>query len=273
MRVNLKSGAASAAAVFMLLLILSLTWPGHGVWSLVVGILIGLAAAYLWWRDSFADDRSGQSPAQSSAFSNVGAYGLSGAALESSRQPTSGVPLFGILASISALAILFFVAGSIGSADDAAQETPTALDGNVAAIDRSRDGEPVAPQVAPPASSQIQQSQTTAVAAVSSQQTSTTTPEASTQTQQTAPVKPIVVAAPQTASAAEDEADNADLVPESANTFEYTVEEGDTLYEIAERYDSTVDAIMTLNQLDATSFIHPGDTLLIPILEDDGEES
>ena len=83
------------------------------------------------------------------------------------------------------------------------------------------------------------------------------------------------MAAPKAASPAEDDAAADVLAPESANTFEYTVEEGDTLYDIAERYNSTVDAIMNLNKLDAYSFIHPGDVLLIPMDsgESEGEES
>ena len=67
------------------------------------------------------------------------------------------------------------------------------------------------------------------------------------------------------------------LIFERSAPVEYTVEEGDTLYDIAERYDSTVEAIMDLNELDASSFIHPGDVLLIPQVGDDsgnaGEES
>jgi len=67
--------------------------------------------------------------------------------------------------------------------------------------------------------------------------------------------------------------DEVDLTPQSVDTFEYVVEPGDTLYEIAERYDLTVDEIMNLNGLDSNSFIHPGDVLLIPLPEEEGEAS
>ncbi|MYE05641.1 MAG: LysM peptidoglycan-binding domain-containing protein [Chloroflexi bacterium] len=267
MRVNLKPAAASAAVAFLLLLLFSLTWPGHGIWLLAVGILVGSGAAYVWWRDHLGLDQRAQHPASGSPFSNVGAYGLSGAAIRHSRQPRSGIPLSGVLAPISALAILLFVGGVIGSAEDAPTETSSQLEEQVSPIDRSGDGEPTTPQVAPPSTRQIQQSQTssTAVAATSSQ-ASSSAEEGAVETQQAAaPVKPIVVAAPRAVSPADDEAEAVALVPESANTFEYIVEEGDTLYDIAERYNSTVDAIMNLNQLDATSFIHPGDVLLIPL--------
>ena len=109
---------------------------------------------------------------------------------------------------------------------------------------------------------------------MASPQNSTASPQASTESQQSAaPVKPIVVAAPQAASPADDASEEVDLTPQAANTFEYIVEEGDTLYDIAERYDSTVDALMNLNQLDSFSFIHPGDVLLIPLSDSEAEES
>jgi len=183
-----------------------------------------------------------------------------------------------LLAPISALAILLFVGGAIGSADATGEEPLTVLEEDVSAIDRSGDSELSAPQAAPVSSREVQLSQTSSVSSTSSpHQTSTAAAdeESVSQNQQAAaPVKPIVVAAPKAASPAADEAAE-DLVPESANTFEYTVEEGDTLYDIAVRYNSTVDAIMNLNKLDAYSFIHPGDVLLIPMESGDaeGEES
>lgn len=277
MRINLKPAAASAAAAFLLLLTLHLTWPGPGIWLLIVGIAIGLSAAYVWWRDRFVGSEHGLPPTRNSPFADVGAYGLSGTALQSSRQETSGLPLYGVLAPVSALAILLFVGGAIGSAATSVDESSSDLEQNVSAIDRSADGEPVTPQVDPPSARQVQPTQTSSTPVATSQQQSSTDPgqDSETTQQAAAPVKPIVVAAPRPASPAEDEADAADLVPESANTFEYTVEEGDTLYDIAERYNSTVDAIMSLNELDAYSFIHPGDVLLIPLEseESEGEES
>lgn len=283
MRIPLKPGAATAAAAFLLLLLFHLTWPGPGIWLLIVGILIGLAAAYVWWRNQYGSDQNGRQAGGSRPFADVGAYGLSGAAWSSSggssgrspRQEGSGVPLYGLLAPISALAILLFVGGAIGSSDATGEEPLTVLEEDVSAIDRSGDSELAAPQVAPVSSRQVQISETSAAPATSSTgQTSTGADDESATQQATAPVKPIVVAAPKAASPAADEAAE-DLVPESANTFEYTVEEGDTLYDIAERYNSTVDAIMNLNKLDAYSFIHPGDVLLIPMDsgDADGEES
>ncbi|MXX48046.1 MAG: LysM peptidoglycan-binding domain-containing protein [Chloroflexi bacterium] len=286
MRIPLKPGAATAAAAFLLLLLFHLTWPGPGIWLLIVGILIGLAAAYVWWRNRYGSDQNGRQAGDSRPFADVGAYGLSGAAWSStgsssgrsSRQGSSGVPLYGLLAPISALAILLFVGGAIGSADATGEEPLTVLEEDVSAIDRSGDSELAAPQVAPVSSREVQLSQTSSVSSTSSpHQTSTAAAdeESVSQNQQAAaPVKPIVVAAPKAASPAADEAAE-DLVPESANTFEYTVEEGDTLYDIAVRYNSTVDAIMNLNKLDAYSFIHPGDVLLIPMDSGnaDGEES
>ena len=275
MRVNLKPAAASAAAVFLLLLVFSLTWPGHGLWQLGVGLLLGLIAAYLWWQQRFLreNDPYGQTPP--SPFTNVGAYGLAGSQIESTQRQTSGVPLAGVLAPISALAILLFVGGAIGSAETTVEQATTPLDQSATVIDRSGDGEPVTPNVDPPTASQAPQTQTsmTVTSVRPTQQSDTTAAAAADSQQSSGPVKPIVVAAPTAASPADDEGEQLDLAPEAANTFEYIVEEGDTLYDIAERYDSTVEAIMNLNQLDSTSFIHPGDVLLVPISEDEGEES
>ena len=278
MRIDLKPAAAAAAAAFLLLLLFHLTWPGTGIWLLVVGLLIGVAAAYVWWRSRDASDSRGQLTGNSAPFAAVGAYGLSGAGLQSARRDTSsGVPLAGVLAPVSALAILLFAGGAIGSSESTVSGQPTVLEQNVAAIDRSADSELPTPQVAPPSTRQILQTEaTTTPNAASQQHSSTDTASDAPETQQSAaPVKPIVVAAPKAASPAEDEAEAVALAPESANTFEYIVEEGDTLYDIAERYDSTVDAIMSLNKLDAYSFIHPGDVLLIPLAseESEGEES
>ena len=276
MRINAKPAAASAAAAFLLLLLFHLTWPGPGIWLLIVGILIGLAAAYVWWRQANLPVESGRMAGRASPFADVGAYGLSGSALRPSRRENSGVPLFGVLAPVSILAILLFVGGAIGSTDSSADDASITLHENVSAIDRSGDGEPAAPQVEPPNTRETQHTQTTADSTTTSAPQSPTISEASEAdsetTQQTAtPVKPIVVAAPRAASPVEDETEAVSLVPESANTFEYTVEEGDTLYDIAERYNSTVDAIMNLNNLDASSFIHPGDVLLIPVQSEDSD--
>ncbi|MDE2745784.1 MAG: LysM peptidoglycan-binding domain-containing protein [Chloroflexota bacterium] len=277
MRIDLKPAAAAAAAAFLLLLLFHLTWPGPGIWLLVVGLLIGVAAAYVWWRSRDASNSRGQLTGNSAPFADVGAYGLTGAGLQSARRDTSGVPLAGVLAPVSALAILLFAGGAIGSSESTVNGQPTVLEQNVSAIDRSADSELPTPRVAPPSTRQILQTEATTTPNASSQQHSSTDAERdAAETQQSAaPVKPIVVAAPKAASPADDQAESVALAPESANTFEYVVEEGDTLYDIAVRYDSTVDAIMSLNQLDAYSFIHPGDVLLIPLgsEESEGEES
>ena len=128
MRVQPKPAAASAAATFLLLLLFDLTWPGHGVWLLVVGILIGLAAGYSWWRDRYPSDPASPSGGQASPFSNVGAYGLTGNAVRSVRQPASGVPLSVVLAPVAVLAILLFIGGAIGSAEPQVNEVSTALE-------------------------------------------------------------------------------------------------------------------------------------------------
>ncbi len=273
MRVNLKPAAAAAAATFLLLLLFNLTWPGHGVWLLIVGILIGLSAAYLWWRDRFLANQGSSTNVAGSPFADVGAYGLAATAVRTSRQTSSGVPLAGVLAPVAALALLLFIGGTIGSAEPQVQETSSTLEQNVSVIDRSRDGEPVTPQVDPPSAVGVRETETaTTSSTVTLPQTSATSQQASTANQQSsAPVKPIVVAAPTAASPSEDETEAVDLVPESANTFEYIVAEGDTLYDIAERYNSTVETLMNLNRLDTTSFIHPGDVLLVPLESEESE--
>ena len=268
MRVKLKSGAAAAAAAFLLLLLFHLTWPGHGIWLLVVGLLIGIAAAALWWRDRTLSAQSAHTGRGHSPFSDVGAFGLSGTASSSMSQNTAGVPMYAVLAPTAMVAILLFIGGVIGSTEQAPTETVTALQQNVTAIDRSRDGEPTTQQVPPPAAASTSQTTDTNASSASSSSTDQSSTE---QSQQTAQVKPIVVAAPKAASPAEDEGDGADLVMESANTIEYTVQEGDTLYDIAVQYNSTVDALMNLNDLDPSSFIHPGDVLLIPVQDDETE--
>ncbi len=271
MRLSPKLAAATAAMAFFLLLLLDLTWPGHGVWLLAIGIPLALAAGALWWRDRVSAERRSDRYGQESPFSNVGAYGLVG--VERSRQSTSGVHVALVIAPVAALAIMLFAGGMIGSAEPAATETATNLEQDVTAIDRSRDGEPNTPQVAPQRPVQTADSSTTTTV-------STVNPPANTQdtgttgsAQANAVVKPIVVAAPTPASSAAQEADGESVaLPQSTNTFEYIVAEGDTLYDIAERYGSTVEALMEINRLDSFSFIHPGDVLLIP-REEDSEES
>ena len=279
MRLDIKPAAASAAAAVLLLLILHLTWPGHGVWLLVVGILLALSAAGLWYRGRLTPGRGPYSQQPRSPFADVGAYGLSGSHIQALRPEQTGVPLAGVVAPVAALAILLFIGGAIGSNEAPVPETVTTLQQDVTAIDRSGDSELQTPQVNPPAAHQTQQTQTaTAVTAVtSSRATAASEDAAATGVQSSEPVKPIIVAAPKPASAAAEEPEVEDIDPRALTAVEYTVEEGDTLYDIAERYDSTVEAIMDLNELDASSFIHPGDVLLIPRVEDDsdsaGEES
>lgn len=275
MRLDIKPAAASAAAAFLLLLIFDLTWPGHGVWLLIVGIVLALTAAGLWYRDRIETERGPQARQPRSPFTDVGAYGLSGARVQALREERTGVPLAVIVAPVAVLAILLFVGGAIGSTEPKTPEAVTTMQPDVAAIDRSSDSELETPQVQPPTAHQTQQTQTTtAVTAVTSGASAAAPDDATTTAGQSAEtIKPIVVQAPQPASVADDAAEVEEIDPRTLTAVEYTVEEGDTLYDIAERYDSTVEAIMDLNQLDASSFIHPGDVLLIPQIEEESEES
>lgn len=260
MRLSIKPAAALAAAAFLLLLILDLIWPGHGVWLLVFGILVGLAAAGMWWRDRLIMLAASQ-PQAPRPISSVSAYGISGAGLQiTPPRDQQGVPLSLVLAPIAALSILLFIGGAIGSSDSQLVQEVELQQTEVAAIDRSRDGESTALQPSPPA--------TTTSAPSASAQNAVASVAQTQQDQAPAPVRPIVVATPTAATAAQ-EAQAAAPVPESIRTVEYTVEEGDTLYEIAVQHDATVEAIMDINGLDSQSYIHPGDVLRIPINDDE----
>lgn len=275
MRLDLKPAAVSAAAAVLLLLIFDLTWPGHGIWLLVVGILLAITAGGLWYRDRLQTQAGPDAGHDGNPFSEVGAYGLSGTRVSTLTRERSGVPLSGVMATVAALAILLFIGGAIGSGDSTATEPLTTLKQDAVAIDRSGDSELQTPQVQPPSGHQTQQAQTTTTITAVTTTTSSDEPkaDATAPSQSSEPVKPIVVAAPQPASAAEEVAEVEEIDPRALTAIEYTVEEGDTLYDIALRYDSTVEAIMDLNELDASSFIHPGDVLLIPQIESEGEES
>ncbi|MDE2892088.1 MAG: LysM peptidoglycan-binding domain-containing protein [Chloroflexota bacterium] len=274
MRLDVKPAAAAAGAAFLLLLILHLTWPGHGLWLLVLGVLLALTSAALWYHARNAIQSTHLSQHQRAPFADVGAYGLSGANVQAIRQRRTGVPLAAVVAPIAALSILLFIGGAIGSSESQTPEVVSTIQHDVTAIDRSGDTAMQTPQVRPPTAHQTQQ--TTAPATVTAvTSTSSTTPDAAANTasQSSAPIKPIVVQAPQPASAADEDAEVEEIDPRALTAIEYTVEEGDTLYDIAARYDSTVEGIMDLNKLDAFSFIHPGDVLLIPQVDDEGEES
>ncbi len=260
MRLNLKPAAALAAAAFLLLLILDLVWPGHGVWLLIFGILVGLAAAGMWWRDRLLMLAASQ-PHAPRPISSVSAYGISGSSLQiSPPRDQKGVPLSLVLAPISALSILLFIGGALGSSDSQLVQEVELQQTEVAAIDRSRDAESPALQPTPPAATKSTSSASAQSAVTSETQTQ--------QDQAPAPVRPIVVAAP-AAATADQQAQAAAPAPESIRTVEYTVEEGDTLYEIAVQHDATVEAIMDINGLDSQSYIHPGDVLRIPINDDE----
>ena len=275
MRLNLKPAAASAAAIFLLLLLLDLTWPGHGIWLLIVGLAIGLAAAWFWGQDRLQSDST--VAAKPEPFPQVGAYGLAGAQPRRTPRSPSGVPLAAVLAPISALAILLYVGGAIGASEPQATEVSAALTQEVSAIDRSGDGQSALPSANTGTSDQTQQTSTstdsTSVTPPQNSATNSSTNADSSSQGNAAPVRPIVVAAPSIATPSDDDSDNINLAPESANTFEYQVVEGDTLYDIAVRYDTTVETIMNLNKLDAYTYIHPGDVLLIPQDEESAEES
>ncbi len=261
MRLNPKPAAAVAASAFLLLLLLDLTWPGHGVWLLVVGIPLALMSAALWWHDRLAAQARGDSERRAPPEASVGMYGLSGAMFDRSRPVPGGVALSLVCAPIAALAILLFIGGAIGSAEPANGGTATALQQDVTAIDRSRDGEPAIRTSTPLQSTQDPVPTATTVSPPANTQSTGTTKA----DQPSRAIRPIVVAAPKPASAIEAAVEQETVaLPRSANTFEYVVEEGDTLYEIAERYGSTVEALMEVNQLDSFSFIHPGDVLLVP---------
>ena len=282
MRLDIKPAAAFAGAAFLLLLILHLTWPGHGLWLLVLGVMLAITATALWYQarnPALGNQSSGR---QRAPFADVGAYGLSGARVHALRQHQAGVPLAAVVAPVAALSILLFIGGAIGSSESPTPEEVSTIQHDVAAIDRSGDTEMQTPEVQPPTAHQTQQTRpTTTVTAITTttSTTSSTTPDPAADTtsqsssQSSVPIKPIVVQAPKPASAADEEADVEQIDPRALSAIEYTVEEGDTLYDIAERYDSTVEAIMDLNKLDAYSFIHPGDVLLIPQLDDEAEES
>ena len=267
MRLNIKPAAAVAGGAFLLLLILDLVWPGHGAWLLVFGLLVAAAAGAMWWRDR-AQMLAGDRPTEPPPLSSVSAYGISGAGLQMhSRRVQGGVPLAFVLAPISALSILLFVGGAIGSGEPEVVAQVAPLEGEVSAIDRSRDGESSTLQVNPPATAQSAQTSPTTTAA-STPPTPSTTESTQSQQASSAPVRPIVVSAPKTAAALEEEeAETAAL--EAIRTIEHTVEEGDSLYEIALEYDVTVEAIMDLNGLDANTYIHPGDVLRIPLSDED----
>lgn len=280
MRLHPKPAAATAGGAFLLLLFLSLAWPGTGIWLLVVGILFGLTAGYLWYAERLSRENHPYAAPTVTPFANVGAYGLIGPAVRTARTASRNhraVPLAGVLAPISALAILLFVGGTIGTGE-VSESVPstTPLQRNVTAIDRSGDGELAAPSAQTPGAQQATSDDpSAAVSTVTVRGTTVGTPNAAqeSEAQPSAPVKPIVVAAPKPASAADEESEEIELAPRSANTFEYIVEAGDTLYDIAEQYGSTVDALMSLNKLDSFSFIHPGDILLIPKETDEADES
>lgn len=51
--------------------------------------------------------------------------------------------------------------------------------------------------------------------------------------------------------------------PDLRNTTRYVVKQGDTLYKIAEKYNTTVQAIVSLNNL-TSSMIYPNQVLFIP---------
>ena len=274
MRISLKPAAAAAAAAFLLLLLLHLTWPGPGLWTLIIGLLVGAASAALWWRDRVESSQSARS-ATRSPLSDVGPYGLSNfnGPTAATRVDRAGVALSTLLAPVAALAILLFIAGSLGAAEPVTDESVVQLESDVTAIDRSGDVNATqgAQTVNPPTTQPTQRFTT---ATVTTEPRAIAADSASQETESNQPattVKPIVVAAPQVASAADEDEADAVSTPAAAATFEYVIEEGDTLYEIAEQHGTTVDALLNLNDLDGYSFIHPGDVILIPLEE--SEES
>ena len=278
MRVQPKPAAASAAAAFFLLLLFSLTWPGHGAWLLIIGVALVLAAGTIWWRDRIDANPDTVRSRHDSPFADVSAYGLAGPSFRVARRPVSGIPTSVLLGPIGALAILLFIGGAIGSEGSVSDDAEATLRDDVAAIDRSGDGDAATSRLS---SAQLQAPQAAQSSSLSASTAGTeVSPPANTQlaasgqsSQTSTVVRPIVVAAPKPASAAAEDAEDTVALPQSANTFEYVVEDGDTLYDIAERYGTTVNKLMELNSLDSFSFIHPGDVLLVPNDGDEGEQS
>lgn len=257
MRLNLKPAAALAAASFSLLLFLSTIGPGPGLWLLLLALVLAFAAIALRYRDNIARPPDPYAT-DGLPLASVGAFGLAGSRMTSTRQASGGVPIAAVIAPVALLALILFGSDALRS-DAATPTTSVALQADVSAINRLGEGEPnnqvaseqqvdaANPTVTPPQNS-------IALADSDSDQTASATTQ----------VRPIVVSAPRPATTSELEAASAQAAPSSLDATEYVVAEGDTLYGIAERYESTVDAILELNRLSEQSFIHPGDTILIP---------
>ena len=254
MRLPPKAAAASAAASFLLILILSLTWPVQGIWLLGAGLGAAVLANVFWIRDAAESPADPYAPG-ALPVTTVGAFGLTGTQAVRRRSSSSGWSPIVVLAPVSALALIMFVASLMGAEEQTATQT-VELQSDVTAINRTGDGDPLSQAVAPPPSQ--------AVVATTEAEASSGDNGEDASSSSTSQIRPIVVDAPRPANSDLALGEDEGVAPESLDAVEYIVTDGDTLYGIAERYGSTVDAIMQLNQLSAQNFIHPGDTLLIP---------
>lgn len=261
MRLEPKPAAALAAASFALLLIFGAAWPGPGIWLLAAALGCLAAAVAAWWIDTApAHNRT---TAQRVAQTPFGAAAPGLASARSDRGDRQSWPdrvhLAWVVGASGLLALILFIGGALSGGED---ETPAqvALEANPKVIDLSRDSAaPSAPLPAPAEPTQPinQIGQTPAQ----------TTPTPAQTVAPPAAVRPIVVADPKPATPVEvqSRAGDAAAVAPAARTIQHTIIEGDTLYGLAIEYDTTVEAIETLNGINAaTTTLHLGDILLIP---------
>ena len=261
MRLEPKPAAVLAAASFALLLIFGAAWPGPGIWLLAAALGCLAAAVAAWWIDTApAQNRTS---AQRVAQTPFGAAAPGLASARSDRGNRQGWPdrvhLAWVVGASGLLALILFIGGALGGGED---ETPAqvALEANPRVIDLSRDNSPSAALPTPAEPTQpINQANQTPTPVSAPTPAPTVAPPAA--------VKPIVVADPRPATPVEVQSreNDAAAVTPAARTIEHTIVEGDTLYGLAIEYDTTVEAIETLNGINAaTTTLHLGDILLIP---------
>ena len=262
MRLEPKPAAVLAAASFALLLIFGAAWPGPGIWLLAAALGCLAAAVAAWWIDTApAQNRT---PAQRVAQTP---FGAAAPGLASARSDDRGnrqgwpdrVHLAWVVGASGLLALILFIGGALGGGEDEAP-AQVALEANPRVIDLSRDNSPSAALPTPAEPTQpINQANQTPTPVSAPTPAPTVAPPAA--------VKPIVVADPRPATPVEvqsRESDAAAVTP-AARTIQHTIVEGDTLYGLAIEYDTTVEAIETLNGINAaTTTLHLGDILLIP---------
>ena len=264
MRLEPKPAAALAAASFALLLIFGAAWPGPGIWLLAAALGCLAAAVAAWWIDTApAHNRATAQRVAQSPF-GAAAPGLAGAHSDRGARQSwpDRVHLAWVVGASGLLALILFVGGALSGGDDQAP-AQVALEANPKVIDLSRDS--AASSAALPAPAEPTQPINQV-----GQNSAATAPAAPTPAATVAPpaaVRPIVVADPKPATPVEvqSRAGDAAAVAPAARTIQHTIIEGDTLYGLAIEYDTTVEAIETLNGINAaTTTLHLGDILLIP---------